>query len=447
MPATATTPARVTLQVETNEPTRIDVTIFRDSQPNLQINGLATRLLHEIPLGDLRGAFQYSLVATDLNNNSVSLAPTPACAPTEADLIPASVRATFFSETNLTGRVLDELQSNIDYSEPSAAARRLVGTTEYSIRFNGGFFVPPSEVPVGQTTRNFQSVSLADDGQRLSVNGAVVQNDMVRRSGTLQRPTVVALGPGWNEITFDLLQGQGNARARLTVAPQGFEPSLIPATRLAAVNQSYLRPRFAAGAETMVIEAQTPQGSAASLAVPAVLDCRDPAPRLTSNSPSVFPLGTTNVAWTARNRFNEVGTLVQTVIVRDTTAPSIRPLPDMTLQCVSPQQDGLTESSLLTLPTVRVTDNADLTPTVRFVLPTNFVLDQPTPVSVVARDSSGNQSTVEFNVTTVDTAPLQVVVDPQLTVARADDCTRSDGFFGTRVTLPTPRVGNLCLVS
>jgi hypothetical protein len=447
MPATATTPARVTLQVETNEPTRIDVTIFRDSQPNLQINGLATRLLHEIPLGDLRGAFQYSLVATDLNNNSVSLAPTPACAPTEADLIPASVRATFFSETNLTGRVLDELQSNIDYSEPSAAARRLVGTTEYSIRFNGGFFVPPSEVPVGQTTRNFQFVSLADDGQRLSVNGAVVQNDMVRRSGTLQRPTVVALGPGWNEITFDLLQGQGNARARLTVAPQGFEPSLIPATRLAAVNQSYLRPRFAAGAETMVIEAQTPQGSAASLAVPAVLDCRDPAPRLTSNSPSVFPLGTTNVAWTARNRFNEVGTLVQTVIVRDTTAPSIRPLPDMTLQCVSPQQDGLTESSLLTLPTVRVTDNADLTPTVRFVLPTNFVLDQPTPVSVVARDSSGNQSTVEFNVTTVDTAPLQVVVDPQLTVARADDCTRSDGSLGTRVTLPTPRVGNLCLAS
>lgn len=442
MPSTTTTPARATLQVETDEPTVIDVTLTIPNQPPRQIVGQATRLVHEIPLGDIRGPFQYALRAVDLNENVATLDSTPACTPLESDLILGQVRATFFNETNLTGRVLDEFYPTIDYTEPSAAARRLVGTTEYSVRFNGGYLVPASQAGPHLLS------GTADDGQRISVNGAVVLHDFVRRSGVLTRSFNTRLEAGWNEISFDLLQGSGNARALLRITQSGTELSgPVQSNRLAAINQAYLRPRFAAGADNLVIEAQTPQGSAAELAVPSVTDCRDPAPRLTSNSPPVFPLGTTNVAWTARNRFNEVSTLIQTVIVRDSTGPTIRPLPDMTIQCVSPQQDGLTESSQLTLPTVRVSDNADLTPTVRFVLPPAFVLDQPTPVSVVARDSSGNQSTSTFNVTTIDSAALQLTVEPQITASRADDCTRPDGSLGTFVTLPTPRVTNLCLAS
>jgi hypothetical protein len=442
MPATATTPARATLQVETDEPTVVDVTVTRSNGAPINIVGQSTRLLHEIPIGNVRGAFQYTIRATDLNGNSTSLGATPACTPELSDLIPDTVRATFFNETNLTGRVLDELQSTIDYSQPSIPAQRLVGTTEYSVRFNGGYFVPPAEV--GQHTLT----TLADDGQRISVNGSVVLNDFLRRSTAVQRQTVVPLAAGWNEITFDLLQGLGNARARLAVTnPGGFTQTPVSTSRLAAVNLAYLRPRFGVGSENLIVEAQSPQGTSASLVTPVVTDCRDPAPRVASNAPVTFPLGTTNVAWTARNRFNEVSTLIQTVVVRDSTPPVIRPVPDMVIQCVSPQQDGITQSSVLTLPTVRVTDNADVAPSVRFVLPPTFVLDQPTPVSVIARDSSGNQTTQNFNVTTTDSAALQLAVEPELTVGRADDCTRPDGSTGTRVVLPTPRVSNLCLAT
>ncbi len=442
MPATATTPARATLQVETDEPAVVDVTVTSSSGAPIVLSGLSTKLLHEIPLGDVRGAFSYALTATDLNGNTTSQAAAPACTPQLADLIPQNIRATFFTQTNMTGRVLDELQSTIDYSTPSLPAQRLVGTTEYAVRFNGGYFVPPAEA--GQHVLT----TLADDGQRISVNGAVIINDFLRRSSAVQREATVALEAGWNEISFDLLQGLGNARARLAVTnPSGFTQTPVSTTRLAAVDLAYLRPRFIAGAGNIVIEAQTPQGTAADLATPPITDCRDPSPRISSNAPVVFPLGTTNVAWTARNRFNEVSTLIQTVVVRDTTPPTIRPVPDIVIQCVSPQQDGITLSSVLTLPTIRVTDNADTDPAVRFVLPASFVLDQVTPVQAIARDASGNQATVAFNVTTTDSAALQLSVEPQITVGRADDCVRSDGSAGTRVVLPVPRVTNLCLAT
>lgn len=442
MPATTTTPARATLQVQTDEPTVVDVTVTRSNGAPITINGVSTRLLHEIPLGDVRGAFSYTVTATDLNGNTTSRNSTPACTPALTDLIPQNVRATFFSQTNLTGRVLDELQSTIDYSVPSLPAQRLVGTTEYSVRFNGGYFVPPAEV--GQHVLT----TLADDGQRVSVNGSVVLNDFLRRSTAVQRQTAVSLAAGWNEISLDLLQGLGEARARLAITnPAGFTQTPVSTSRLAAVDLAYLRPRFSAGAENVVVEAQTPQGTSASLVTPSITDCRDPAPRISSNAPVVFPLGTTNVAWTARNRFNEVSTLIQTVVVRDTTPPSIRPLPDMVIQCVSPQQDGITQSSVLTLPTVRVTDNADVSPSVRFVMPATFLLDEPAEVAAIARDSSGNQSRVTFNVTTTDSAALQLSVEPQITVGRADDCVRADGSTGTRVVLPVPRVTNLCLAT
>lgn len=441
MPATATTPGRGTLHLDLNEAATVEVTINDDGVTRV-VPPARVGVTHDIDLGNVTGNFTYSTKLTDLNNNVATTPPIAACAPLESDLTSNEIRATYFSQTNLTGRVLDEAQATINFTGPSAAALPLVGADEFSVRWHGGLFIAAGDVGANRFTLT------ADDGHRFAVDGLPLLNDFVKRGGSVNREVQATLGAGWHEIDLGYLQGSGSARSLVArTTPGGFTQSPLANSTLASINLDYLRPRFSAQVASVTLEAQSPNGTVASLSSLTASDCRDPAPVVSNNAPALFPLGTTNVAWTARNRFNEAQTLVQQVRVVDTTAPTILTLLDQTVPCNSPDADGRTPSNLVTLQSPTTSDNADPAPLVTFVTPPQFVLDQPADVTVIARDFSGNEARGSFKVTTTDVGALSLSVNPDVTAGRADNCTLGNGALGTVVKLPIPTVTNLCLAS
>ena len=441
MPSTSTTPGRATLHLDLNEAATVEVTIVDDGVTRV-IPPARVGVTHDIELGNVKDSFTYRATLTDLNNNSATTADIGACAPLESDLTRNELRASYFSETNLTGRVLDEAQATINYTEPSAAASPLVGVNDYSIRWHGGLFVASTDVGANRFALT------ANDGQRFTVDGLTLSNDFVKRGAAVTRDVQVTLAAGWHELDFAYLQGTGDARALIArTTPGGFTQSPLPNSALASVSLTYLRPTFSSPGQTLSLEATSPQGTLATLTSLTATDCRDPSPTVANNAPGVFPLGTTNVAWTARNRFNEATTTIQAVRVVDTTPPRVLPITDQVIPCNSPNADGRTPADLVTLATPSTQDNADPNPQVTFIKPSNFVLDEPTDVTVVARDFSGNESRSTFKVTSTDVGALSLALAAEVTAGKADDCTLANNTLGTLVRLPQPVATNLCLAS
>jgi len=61
----------------------------------------------------------------------------------------------------------------------------------------------------------------------------------------------------------------------------------------------------------------------ANIGTATAIDLVDAAPAITNNMPASFPLGTTQVTWSATDAHNIVGTAIQNVIVVDTIAPVV----------------------------------------------------------------------------------------------------------------------------
>lgn len=70
-------------------------------------------------------------------------------------------------------------------------------------------------------------------------------------------------------------------------------------------------------------EATGPAGAVVVLPLPVVFDAVDPAPRIASDAPAVFPLGQTVVVWTATDAGGNSSTAETTVMISDMTPPVI----------------------------------------------------------------------------------------------------------------------------
>jgi hypothetical protein len=75
--------------------------------------------------------------------------------------------------------------------------------------------------------------------------------------------------------------------------------------------------------DDVTAECTGPAGTPVDIGMAAVTDLCDPSVDIANNAPALFPLGDTNVTWTATDDDNNQSTDVQVVTVEDTTEPEI----------------------------------------------------------------------------------------------------------------------------
>jgi hypothetical protein len=136
----------------------------------------------------------------------------------------------------------------------------------------------------------------------------------------------------------------------------GHQVSVSDKVKLLSTSVTDSTPPTFAPLPRVQVERTSAAGTPVTLTPPTVSDNQDPAPRLTSNAPALFPLGLTTITWTATDASGNSATATQIVEVRDTTGPTITKLTASPNELWSPNH----KMEPITI-TVQATD-ADATP-------------------------------------------------------------------------------------
>jgi hypothetical protein len=116
-------------------------------------------------------------------------------------------------------------------------------------------------------------------------------------------------------------------------------------------------------------------------------------------SGTLFPLGTTVVTITARNRAGAVRSTFKVTVV-DTTAPTLAPIADITAKA------GTAAGTPVTYGPVSATDTVDQSVAISCSPPSGSVFPVgTTSVNCTARDGAGNTATMSFHVVVVANGP------------------------------------------
>lgn len=192
---------------------------------------------------------------------------------------------------------------------------------------------------------------------------------------------VVGLPLGSHVVTLTVDDGKGQAAsdALLVTVRDTTPPTIVAVPSLTA-------------------EQTSRDGTPVEVPAPQVADnCS--AVSVSDDAPAVFPLGATDVHFTAVDAAGNVATAVTTVIVQDTTPPLLVDVPPP----VEVEQIGR-DGTPLTLPLPGAVDICDAAPVVTSDAPAIFPLGRTT-VTFTATDASGNRGTATTTVTVVDTVP------------------------------------------
>ncbi len=134
----------------------------------------------------------------------------------------------------------------------------------------------------------------------------------------------------------------------------------------------------------------------------------------TNNSPDSFPLGETQVTWTAKDNANNVATAIQTVTIRDTTNPTIT-VPN---SIITEATDILTA---VDIGSATASDIADSNVTITNDAPDSFPADS-TIITWTATDDSGNTASDTQTVRIRDTTkPVFTSFPDDITVISANN--------------------------
>ena len=184
----------------------------------------------------------------------------------------------------------------------------------------------------------------------------------------------------------------------------------------------------------VVFEATSPALNEVDLGVPVVVDVQEVA--VTSDAPAAFPLGSHAVAWNATDASGNSATAVQRVDVVDTTPPSVRVPPAMTVEAESP--DGAAAALGRIAVGEAAGDGAapDATPVASVAndAPPMLALGR-TVVTWTVSDEAGNTATAAQEVNVVDTTP------PAIT-APADATAEAASPDGTPVEIGEPEASD-----
>jgi LmbE family N-acetylglucosaminyl deacetylase len=171
-----------------------------------------------------------------------------------------------------------------------------------------------------------------------------------------------------------------------------------------------------------------PAGATVTLGTATATDKCDPAPVVTNDAPSVFPVGITVVTWTATDASHNKSTATQTVTV--TSKLTIAAPADVTAEGVSPNGTPVALGS----PTV--SSLSDPAPIVSNNAPALFPLGVTT-VTWTVTNSLGQTATATQKVTIADTTPPVISVPGPLTVPQTSPA-------GATVNLGTATATDRC---
>jgi hypothetical protein len=181
---------------------------------------------------------------------------------------------------------------------------------------------------------------------------------------------------------------------------------------------------------TITSEASSLDQNIVALGEPTITDNSEIS-SVSNDAPLAFPLGETIVTWTAVDLSGNVGSATQKVTIVDTTKPSIASIAGLTVEATSDRQN------VVTLIAPNVTDVQQIT--ITSDAPTFFPLGD-TIVTWMAKDVSGNNSTITQTVSVVDTSA------PVLTVP-TDIIQEATGKTGNIIALGEPVVTDATGVS
>ena len=152
------------------------------------------------------------------------------------------------------------------------------------------------------------------------------------------------------------------------------------------------------------VECTAPDGASPDIGTAVSMDQCDSALFESNDAPSVFPLGSSTVNWSAVDDAGNSTTASQTINVVDTTRPDISAPGNIIAECESP--DG----TAVDLGGAVVADICDVSPAISNDALALFPLGE-TFVTWSAIDSSGNVGIDMQTVTITDTIPPQIEVD------------------------------------
>ncbi len=180
---------------------------------------------------------------------------------------------------------------------------------------------------------------------------------------------------------------------------------------------------------TVNADANQCTASGVALGTPIVTDQCDVT--VTNNALAVYPIGVTNITWTALDAAGNNASCTQTVTVIDNQLPTISCPADLNVSTNS----GCTAINVI-LGTPTVNDNCGV-PAVSNNAPVSYPLGVTT-VTWIVTDGSGNAATCDQTVTVTDDTPPTITCPANVTVSTDLLC------FATGVNLGTPMGSDNC---
>lgn len=259
--------------------------------------------------------------------------------------------------------------------------------------------VAPGSVTAGGSVTMTASEFPSGTGKDLQVRLAeqLLAMGQVDAGGTAVVPAIIPAGtkPGERLLTA-VLEGGANAA----------ECNVQVIAAFATCSADEEPPVLEDVPDPIVVEQTNLNGTPVTVPLPGVMDTCDPTATVTSDAPAVFPLGTTDVTFTAMDRAGNTSTAMTSVTVIDTTAPVLANVPAP----IQVELEGPAGTPLI-VPLPDAADICDVNPQVTSDAPAIFPLGT-TMVTFTAIDVSGNMATAVTSVTVVDTTNPVLTVSP-----------------------------------
>jgi hypothetical protein len=249
--------------------------------------------------------------------------------------------------------------------------------------------------------------------------------------------TAEATGPGGATVTYASPTANDNRDGSVSVSCLPASGSLFPlggttvtcsardaagngASSTFTVTVGDTTPPTVASHANVTVEATGPAGVTVSFTAPTATDVVDGSVSASClpGSGGIFPLGTTTVTCSARDAAGNTGSSTFTVVVRDTTAPTVASHANLTVEATGPGGATVTYSSPTATDTVDGSVSVSCLPASGGAFPLGS-----TTVTCSAQDAAGNSAASTFTVLVRDTTPPTLQVPTGLTV----DATSSSG--------------------